>query len=385
MLLAGATLQAQQIPAATELPGKPFLIKHTWIIGGEGSWDYMALDPVALQLFVAHGPVVQVVDVNSGTVAGQITGLREAHAIALDDSGEVGYISDGPAAQVKVFDRRTFKVVASIPAAPNPRALTFDPQTRLLFVVSADTQRATPPRPGNTRPPINPEIRSTITVIDAQSQTVLASILLPGRLGFAQIGGGGHLYINVVDRNQIARLDVQAIVSGLHDPQTKSESVLDWSAAPSSGGRFSVLALGPDCRQPSGLAIDAAHQRLFVACGNMRMVVLNPSTGEQVASLPIGPGADAIGYDPGRGLIYTANGGAQGSLTVVSQDVTDTYSEIQNVPTRQRARTLAVNPVTGEVYLVTDVVGVKLDQPGGIGALKTAPMSGSFQVLVIGN
>jgi DNA-binding beta-propeller fold protein YncE len=125
--------------------------------------------------------------------------------------------------------------------------------------------------------------------------------------------------------------------------------------------------------------------RLFAACSNMKMVVLNGGTGELVASLPIGPGTEAIGYDAGRGLIYAANGGAQGTLTVIRQDVTDTYSEIQNLPTRQRARTLAVNPATGEVYLVTDLLGVNLTQPGTIGTLQTAPENGSFQVLVVGN
>jgi hypothetical protein len=84
-------------------------------------------------------------------------------------------------------------------------------------------------------------------------------------------------------------------------------------------------------------------------------------------------------------LIYSANGGAQGTLTIVRQDVTDTYAVIQNLPTRQRARTLAVNADTGEVYLVTDYVGVDLAQPGGIGTLKTRPVDGSFQVLVIGH
>jgi hypothetical protein len=84
-------------------------------------------------------------------------------------------------------------------------------------------------------------------------------------------------------------------------------------------------------------------------------------------------------------MIYTANGGAQGTLTVIRQDVTDTYAEIQNLATRQRARTLAVNPATGQVYLVTDLLGVKLDQPGSIGTLETQSAKGSFQVLVIGN
>jgi DNA-binding beta-propeller fold protein YncE len=430
-LIGCATLPAQQIPAATQLPGSPFFIKQTWIVGGVGNWDYLTLDPAARRLFIAHGPVVQVVDLDTGALAGQITGLREAHAIALDDTGEFGYISDGPSGQVKVFDRRSFQVVAAIPTGSAPRALVFEPQNRLLFAICANSATENPatPQPATNRaqsPPNattrsspqnkNPqsvtdrEIKSSVTVIDAQTRQPLAEILMPGKLGFAQTGGNGQVFINIVNRNQIARLDAQAIAAFLRGhsaassqpatiqsvsaPSSPSKQfaappVLDWShesRLPNSAeSRMNIFALGPDCREPSALAVDGGHQRLFAACGNMKMVVLNADSGELVASLPIGPGTEAIGYDAGRGLIYAANGGAQGTLTVIRQDVTDTYSEIQNLPTRQRARTLAVNPVTGEVYLVTDLLGVNLAQPGTIGTLQTAPVNGSFQVLVVGN
>jgi DNA-binding beta-propeller fold protein YncE len=142
--------------------------------------------------------------------------------------------------------------------------------------------------------------------------------------------------------------------------------------------------LGSACHDPLSLAVDGTHQRIFAACDNMKLMVLNAGSGEVVTSLAIGPGADAVGFDAGRGLIYTANGDAQGTLTIIHQDVTDTYSEIQNLATRRRARTLAVDPETGQVYLVTDFMGVDLAHQGGIGGLRSAPVAGSFQVLVIG-
>ena len=123
-----------------------------------------------------------VVDTDTGTLAGQITGFRFAHSIALDDTGEFGFVSDGPANQVKVFDRRTFKIVARIPTGPSPRALVFEPQTKLLFAVSADPlpQNSVPSRPAANQP-----VKSSITVIDAQTRAVIGNILLPGKLGFA--------------------------------------------------------------------------------------------------------------------------------------------------------------------------------------------------------
>ena len=85
-------------------------------------------------------------------------------------------------------------------------------------------------------------------------------------------------------------------------------------------------------------------------------------------------------------MIFVANGSGYGSLTIISQDAnTDSYAVIQNLPTRERAHTLAVDSATGEVYLVTDFQGVDLAKTGGIGSLHSSPVPGSFQVLVVGH
>ena len=412
-LLICAVLSAQQIPAPTDTSGHILSIKRTWIIGGAGNWDYLTTDPSAQQLFIAHGTQVQVVDLATGTVAGQVTGLREAHAVALDDDGQFGYVSDGPASEVKVFDRRTFKVVASIATGPSPSVLAFEPQNKLLFVVCNLPIIATPAQPpaGSSKPPASPaqstagrtrpasrqaqpttqadaEAKSSITVIDVEKRTRIGEIFMPGKLGYAQTDGHGQLFFSVINRNQIASFDAQSIVTQLAKQGSEAET-LDWShesrLPTSAAGQLRLSSVGSECREPGGLAVDSNHSRLFVACGNMKMVVMSTVSGAALTSQPTGPETGAIAYDPGRSQIYAANGGANGSLTVIRQDSTDSYAVIQNLPTRKRARTLALNPTTGEIYLVTDLVGVKLDQSGGIGALQTAPVGGSFQVLVVGN
>jgi DNA-binding beta-propeller fold protein YncE len=395
----------------TDLTSHPFFITKTWIVGGVGDWDSMTIDPVANQLYIAHGPAVQVVDVATGTLAGSVTGMREAHAIALDPAGEFGYVTDGPAGQVKVFDRRTFEVIAAIPTGPAPRFLALERQTKLLFVVGAHpaaekpggnigTQQA--PRPGAIRPSAPLPVESTLTIIDADARKQLAQIVLPGRLGFAQSDGNGRVFITVSDRNQIMRLDAQAVGSALQrilalqpssqpaPPKTNDGTpLLDWSGAqqaPPAEARPRIFSLGAGCDEPRALALDAGHSRAFVACTNMKLVVVNADTGASVASVPIGPGADGIAYDPDRGLIFSANGDGDGSLTIIQQNVTDTYSVVQILPTRQRARTVAVDSSTGEVYLVTVLYGTKLDRPPASGSpYKMSAVDSSFQVLVVGN
>jgi hypothetical protein len=428
----GCTLLAQQPTASTETPGSPFVIKNTWIIGGAGPWDYLTVDTSAERLYIAHGHSVQVVDLKSGSLAGEIQGLVEAHSIVLDDTGQFGYVSDGPAGKVIVFDRRTLQTVATIADIPSPRALVFEPQSKLLFAVRTDpvaaprtpsVPRTTPhitPRPAPpSAPPPRPNTGSSITVIDTQTRKAVGLILLPETLGFAQADGRGNIFVIATDRNRILQFDAQTVASLLprkpegnpaapetgaaagsandSEPATESASgpsasiaakqfappfTLDWT---SRDPQVRSISLEGECTTPKSLAIDTAHARLFAVCNNMKLFVLNADNGQLIATLPIGPGVDSIGYDPNRSLIYSANGGADGTLTVISQSITDSYAVIQTLPTRQRARTLAINPDTGEVYLVTDLLGVNLAQTAGAGTVQTNPVNGSFQVLVVGN
>jgi hypothetical protein len=427
-LASSGSAVAQQ---ATELPSRPFQIKTAWPIGGTGPWDYLTMDASAQRLYIAHGHSVQVVDVSTGALAGEISGMVDAHEVALDDTGEFGYISDGSGGKIVVFDRRTLSTVATIENVPSPRALVYEPQTKLLFAVRVDlvpTPRDTsgprttthitprPAPPGQS--PANPNAGSSIAVIDTQSRKIVAEILLPGVLGFAQTDTRGNLYVNSTDRNRILVIDAETVAGliarqpGPAQPTQASNTPTPTTAAGNSSKQASrpataaaqnpatapfliewdqrdrpyrSFSVNGSCAGPKALAVDNAHERLFAACDNQKLLVLNAETGESIASLPIGPGVEAIGYDANRNLIYSANGGADGTLTVISQSVTDSYAVVQTLPTRQRARTLAVNPESGQVYLVTDLLGVTLAQPTDSNVVHTNPVNGTFQVLVVGN
>lgn len=428
-LLVCLPLAAQQapIPAATELPGSPFFIKKTWFIGGAGNWDYATMDSAARRLYIAHGRSVQVVNVDTGSLAGEIPGFRDAHAIALDDTGEFGYVSNGPAGLVKVFDRHTLAVEATIPIFCSPRSIAFEPQSELAFAVCGTNAAvpAAPPPPirrsaaggaNASRPNVRPEPTnisgtSHVVAIDTRTKSVLVDMIMPGDFRFAQPDRDGHVYISVgaaqftlVSNGRTIHEFVPQRIASLNAPAIAAEArrqpgqpsqptsppghavLMDWTgyAIPGTLGRF--LPLSSACANPQGLAVDSKDQRLFVACEDQQFEVLNASTGGIVASLTTGPGDDAIGYDREPGLIFVANGAGYGSLTIIRQDaITDSYSVIQNLPTRERARTLAADSATGEVYLVTDFQGVDLTKPGGIGTLHADPIPGSFQVLVVGH
>jgi DNA-binding beta-propeller fold protein YncE len=352
------------------------------------------MDPAARRLYIAHGHAVQVVDVDSGSMIGEITGFREAHAIALDDTGQYGYISDGPANAIAVFDRRALRVEARIPIQCSPRFIVFEPRSKLVFAFCF----VNPPPPRTLRPgersaqPDNTAL-SLIVVIDTEKNAVLTGIQLNGDFHTAQADDYGSIYASVADPPWVAKIDAVGLATEaqrcLAASLTKNpcdHSHFDWSNNRPSFGLLQYIPLHTSCLDPQGLAVDGRNLHLFVACENQGLEILNANTGDLIATLTTGPGDDVIGYDPEHELIYSANGGGYGSLTIIQQDAnTDSYAVIQNLPTLARARTLAVDPSTGNVYLVTDLQGVDLTKSGGIGTLRFDPVQGSFQVMVVGH
>ena len=418
--------QVAPIPTATELPGSPFFIKKTWFIGGAGNWDYLTLDPAARILYIAHGTTVQVVDIDSGSLLKAIPGFREAHAIALDDTGMHGYVSDGPADEVKEFDRRSFQIESTIPISCSPRSIAFERESKLLFAICGagpsspasspaavhkPSTSAHAPRPGENQQPVSGTGTSHVVAIDTETKRVVADIVLFGDFRFAQPDGNGQVYVSVgaVRQNyvrdqyqgqeyfppRIAKIDGPAIAAeaGRHREATAPQSPpdsqtlsIDWSHQGFPNSLVHFIELNSSCANPQGIAIDSKDQRLFVTCENQRFAVLDSNSGSLIASLVTGPGDETIGYDQDHGMIFVANGAGYGSLTIIQQDATtDSFAVIQNLPTRGGARTLAVDPTTGEAYLVTDFQGVDLTKTGGIGTLRAESVPGSFQVLVIGH
>ena len=456
--LVGCTsLFAQQATVSTDLPGQPYFLKKTWMIGGVGNWDFITVDPSYPKLYVAHGRVVQVVDIETGTVEGEIGGLWDARAIALDDRGEFGFISDAGTNKVLIFNRQTLSVLAKIQVPLNPRSLVFDPSTGLVFVVCgqppgslpADRRRSPEasgaewernaveginqagsytvrkPAPAPSRFPApsrakEPPPESVIAILDPEKHIVVANLLLRGRAGFAQTDGGGRIFINIVNQNSLLRLDAvklkalwqsepaptpapkpivassdklpaASVVARMDSSTSQSSAVsLDWrnfspeSPFPEDVAHF--YALNRSCSEPQGLTIDARHLRLFVACSNRQIQALNIDTGEVIAKLPTSSGTGVIEYDPNQALIFAASGDEGGTLTIIQQTVTDNYRVVQNLRTCFRARVMAVNRSSGEVYLVTDAGQEDMSDGKGLQAPPPkGPGPSSFHVLVVGH
>jgi len=328
----GLLLSIATLPAAAQ---QPYQVVGQWKIGGSGSWDYMEFDPTAKVLYVTHRTSVAVLDTTSGKVLATLGDMKNAHGIALDTTGDFGYISDGLSNDVVVFDRHTYKPVTTLATGTNPDGITFEPLTHTVWVFNGKSSDA--------------------TVIDAASNKVVATIPLPGKPEFPIADGQGSVYDNLEDKSSIVRLDVH----------TRKVSAV-WPLA--------------GCDAPTGMAIDKQGRRLFSVCDNNVMAAVNADTGAVLGLAPIGDSPDAARYSQRYQLAFSSNGG--GTLTVV--DAANGYKVVQNLETPKGAATLAYDDANDRIFLSVADYG-----PAPASAAKvrhpTAPMlPDSFHVIVVG-
>jgi YVTN family beta-propeller protein len=321
------------VPAMAQ---KSYSIQDKWKVGGEGGWDYLTADSAAHRLYITHGGRVEVLDSTTGKSIGAITGLKGTHGVALDDAGKYGYISDGGANEVVVFDRASLQKVTSIPAGTNPDGIAFEPVTKTVWAFNGRSK--------------------DVTVIDTATQKVIATVPLPGKPEFPVADGKGVVFDNIEDKSEIVRLDAKA-------PKVTAT----WSIAP--------------CESPSGLAIDREGRRLFAVCDEKKMAVVDANTGKVIATPAIGDGPDAAGYDPKTKLAYSSNG--DGTLTVVDASNSQ-YNVVQNLATQSGARTMALDAATGKVYVVTAQFGPRPAATAANPRPRPSIVPDSFTVIVAG-
>ena len=333
-LVCGLAL-ACALPLATGAQ-EPYRVLDHWRIGGTGGWDYLLADPGAHRLYVTHGQRVDVLDSTNGKVIGAITGLKGTHGVALDPEGRFGYISDGGANAVVIFDRKTLATVGSVPAGTNPDGITYEPVTKTVWAFNGRSKN--------------------VSVIDTASRTVVATIDLPGKPEFPQPDGKGHVFDNIEDKNEVVMLDA------------KSKALT---------GTWPLTG----CDSPSGMAIDPAHHRLFSVCDGKAMAVVDTESGKQIGSATIGDGPDAAGYAAKGQLAFSSNG-QDGTLSVV--DAAHGFKTIEQLPTQKGARTMTYDEATDRVYVVTADFGPRPEPTAAMPRPRPSILPDSFTVLVIG-
>ena len=261
-----------------------------------------------------------------------------AHGVALDPAKRVAYVTRSEVNAVDVFDPATMKPIARIPVAEDPDAVFFDSLHHLVYVANGDAHLA--------------------TLIDPDSRSVVGTIALGGKPEFSALDSRtGLRYQNLRDIDAVAAVELA------------SRSVV---------GRWPLAG----CSEPSGMAIDEAARRLFIACSrNAMLIVFDLDSRRIVTAIPVGGGPDAIDFDPALHRIYTA--GKAGVMTVIQQVSPDIYRILDSIKLHYGAHTLVVDPGTSNVYvgyaslLVRSRVAVFSALAPGRPSSQTQPHSGN--------
>lgn len=235
-----------------------------------------------------------------------LAGPPAAHGVVVDPATGLAFVTRSQANTVDVFDPATMRPGKRIPVADDADGIFYDPANKLVDAVSGDSKVA--------------------TLIDPATQAVVATIPLGGAPEFAAFDARTNLlYQNLKDTNSVAAVDL-----------AKRSVVQRWRL--------------DQCLGPSGMAIDTPERRLFIVCsGNARLVIFSLDAHRVTSALPIGGGPDSVGYDAGLHRLYTT--GRSGVLSVIQQDSPDSYRRLDQISLHYGAHTLAVDPVTHELYV----------------------------------
>jgi DNA-binding beta-propeller fold protein YncE len=309
------------------------------VLGGEGAWDYLTADPDSHRVFISRSSHVLVTDAD-GKILGDIPATAGVHGIALAPEFNRGFTSNGQASSVTVFDLKSLATINEVKIpGQGPDAILYDKSSKRVFTMNGRSQDA--------------------TAIDAKTGEIAGTVALGGKPETASPDGEGHVFVNLEDKSTIVEFD------------SKSLKVLNtWPLAP--------------CEEPSGQAIDVAHKRLVIGCGNKMMAFMDYTNGKVVGTVPIGQGVDANGFDPGSGFGFASCG--DGTITVAKGESGGNYSVVEVIQTMPRARTMAVDTGNHNIYTVTAEFGQAAPPPGGSPAGARggrAPMvPGTFTLLI---
>lgn len=336
-LLLCAVAHAARADPAGSLAGTRYHLQREYLLGGQGGWDYLTIDPAAHRLFISRADRVLVMDVRDGSIAATIPDTLGVHGIALAPSLGKGFTSNGRADTVTVFDLDTLRPTGTIAVnGHNPDSILYDAFSRRLYTFN-----------GRSR---------DISVIDPARGVVVASIPAGGKPEFAAADGRGRIYFNIESTAEIGLIDA------------------------ATARRIAAWAL-PDCEAPTGLALDVAHRRIFSTCANGTLAVTDAASGRHVAEVAIGQGPDAAAFDARRGLIFSSNG-KDGTLTVIHEDDPDHYSVRATVATEKSARTMALDPRTHRIYLVAARFGAAPPPSAEEPHPRPPVLDGTFKVLI---
>ena len=332
LVLLGAAVPATERKMQGHPSNSSYRITHTYVLGGDGGWDYIVPDPPNHRLFIGRQTRVMVVDQENGKLLGEVTGIKGAHGTAIAPASGHGFATSGNDQSVVMFDLKSFATLGRVPAAEDADAIIYDSVSDRVFTFNGDAHSS--------------------TVIEPGAGKLITNIPLGGKPEYAASAGDGKVYANLTDTSEVIEIDAKG-----------ANVVRRWSTGA--------------CKNPVAMAIDIAHRRIFSGCRSGVMAISDYQAGNVVATVPIGAGVDGAGFDPATGDAFASN--ADGTLTVIHEDAPDTYSVVQTLQTAPFARNMGLDPTNHRLFLVT----AKFGPPPASGRGRGPVLPDTFSLMVI--
>ena len=305
------------------------VLKTIHLPGTEG-WDYLTMDSAARILYISRENHIDAVNIDTGAIVGKVTGLEGTNGLLPVPELSRGFATNEDKSEIVIVDLKTLQKIGTVKTGKAPDSFAYEPVTKRVFIMNSAGASA--------------------TAIDAAKGTVAGTVPLEGQPEFVVADGRGSVFINITDKNQVVEVDARAL-KVLHR----------WPLSPGEG--------------PSGISMDRKNRRLFSACDNQKMIVMNADTGKVVAALRTGAGTDASVFDPDTMNAFAPAGGA-GTLTIIHEDSPDKFSVLEEIDTQSGARTAILDTKTHNVITVT--------ARHGHGSTHLDVLPDTFVVLIVG-
>jgi len=274
----------------------------TRMVGVQNHFDHMTPDLKNSRIFIVpeDNKSIEVYDINTGKFVHSIRGIGVGHSVVYRPDIDRIFVTDGSDGDVKIFDGTSYKLLSKVKLLTDADATAYDPNTHYLYVANGGLDAKL--------------TYGILSIVDTTTGKHVGDIKIgSNRLEAMTVEKGGpRLFLNMTEKNAIGVID-----------RSKQAVVAVW---PVTG-----------CKVNAAVAIDEMRHRLFVACRDGNMFVMNSDTGKVLQSMPIGTGVDDMVYDPASQRIYVATG--EGIVNVFKQTDADHYESIGKIPSGPLGKT----------------------------------------------
>jgi DNA-binding beta-propeller fold protein YncE len=265
-------------------------------------------DPGFNQVAIANGQVVisrpgtNTIEIFSPVkrrVVARISQVQDPRGIAVDDDASRVYIALGGSSSLAVINSHNWQVEKLVPLEHRPEKLLWVPQTKTLFVSST--------------------LNRTVSIVDplvGRETAVIELNALPQ--GMVYDSGKQQLLVSLQDLSEVAGID--------HSNKIVS--------------RFKLTA-----SEPTGLALDSARRRLYVAV-RYAVLSLNADTGAELARIPAPGGTNSLILDSERNLLYAAGGDGSVLAIDLARNAVD-----HELPTNVKGYSIAFDPAHKMIFM----------------------------------